>query len=101
MNDCSEYGDIIMPCMYMNHDTEKYYAQVELPGVKKEDIELEVMENGLCIRGMKGEKEISGCWMLGHMVKVDDVKATYKEGLLDIVMPMKNPLKGGKKIDIQ
>lgn len=102
MNECTDkYGDIIMPCMYMNHDTENYYAQVELPGVKKDDIDLEVMDNGLCIRGKKGEKEISGCWMLGHPVNVDNVKASYNEGLLDIVMPMKNPLKGGKMVKIE
>jgi len=102
MNDCTdENSDIIMPCMYMHHDLENYYAQVELPGVKKDNIELEVMENGLCIRGKKGEKDISGCWMLAHPVNVDSVNARYNEGLLDITMPMKNPLREGKKIDIE
>lgn len=102
MNDCMDgTGDIIMPCMYINHDLENYYAQVELPGVRKEDIDLEVMENGLCIKGKKGDKDLSGCWMLAHPVNIESVKANYQEGLLDITLPMKNPLRGGKKIDIQ
>ena len=102
MNDCTDVTeDIIMPCMYINHDHEAYYAQMELPGVKKEDIELEVMENGLCISGKKGEKDIAGCWMLAHPVNVDETSAKYNEGLLDIKMPMKNPLKGGKKVNIE
>jgi HSP20 family protein len=101
MNDCTDStADMIMPCMYMNHDLENYYAQVELPGVKKENIELEVMENGLCIKGKKGEKDIAGCWMLAHPVNVETVKANYNEGLLDIVLPMKNPLRSGKRIEI-
>ena len=103
MNDCTDYAnsDVTMPCLYINHDLEKYYAQVELPGVQKEDIDLEVMENGFCIKGKRGEKEISGCWMLGHPVNVEEAKAKYDTGLLDIVMPLKNPLVKGKKVNIE
>lgn len=102
MNDCTDMtDDVIMPCMYINHDHEAYYARMELPGVNKDDIDLEVMENGLCINGKKGEKDIAGCWMLAHPVNVEEAKASYNQGLLDIKLPMKHPLKGGKKIDIQ
>jgi len=102
MNDCTDYetADVTMPCLYINHDLEKYNAQIELPGVKKEDIDLEVMENGFCLKGKRGEKEISGCWMLGHPVNTTQVKAKYDTGLLDIIMPLKKPLTGGKKIKI-
>jgi HSP20 family protein len=91
----------VMPCMYINHDMDNYYAQVELPGVKKEDIDLTVSENGMCIKGKRGEQEINGCWMLAHNVKTDDVKAKYDQGLLDIVMPFKNPINSGKSIKIE
>lgn len=102
MNECWDAeSDKIMPCMYINHDLESYYAQVELPGVKKDEVSLEVSGNGLCIKGKKGEKDISGCWMLAHEVNVDKVEAKYNEGLLDIRLPFKNPMSGGKRIDIQ
>lgn len=103
MNDCTEYSKEmgIMPCMYMNHDLENYYAQMELPGVKKEDIHLEVTENGLCIKGKRGEKDMSGCWMLAHGIDVEKVKARYDNGLLDIVMPLKFSMRDGKKIEIE
>lgn len=101
MNDCMDHSDATMPCLYINHDLENYYASVELPGVKKEDVELEVMENGFCLKGKRGEKEISGCWMLGHSVDPERVMARYEMGLLDITMPLKNPLVKGKKIEIQ
>jgi len=96
-----QMGNTMMPCMCMNHDMENYYAQVELPGVKKDDIVLEVMENGLCLKGKKGEGDIAGCWMLAHPVSVDSVKARYESGLLDIVLPLKNKLKDGKRVDIE
>lgn len=96
-----QMGNTMMPCMYMNHDMENYYAQVELPGVRKEDIVLEVMENGLCLKGRKGESDIAGCWMLAHPVAVDSVKARYESGLLDIILPLKNKLKDGKRVEIE
>ena len=34
----------LAPTMYMDHDLKHYYIQVELPGVKKEDIELSISE---------------------------------------------------------
>ena len=103
MSECFEYSDkdVSMPCLYINHDLENYYAQIEMAGVKKEDIELEVSENGFCIKGKRGEKEISGCWMLGHPVDINSVMAKYDTGLLDIKMPLKNPISGGKKINIE
>jgi len=103
MNDCTEYPTEknVMPCMYINHDMENYYAQVELAGVKKDDIALEVMDNGLCIKGKRGEQELSGCWMLAHEVDTENVKAKYTEGLLDITMPLKHGLKSGKKVNIE
>ena len=32
------------PTMYIDHDEKNYYIQVELPGVKKEDVTLEVSD---------------------------------------------------------
>lgn len=101
MNDCLDIPESTMPCLFINHDVERYYAQIELPGVKKEDIDLEVMENGFCIKGKRGEKDISGCWMLGHAVDAEKVSAKFDMGLLDIVMPLKNPLVKGKKVDME
>jgi HSP20 family protein len=103
MTECMDNApeSTVMPCMYINHDMENYYAQVELPGVKKDDIDLTVSENGMCIKGKNGEQDISGCWMLAHNVQIDDVKAKYDEGLLDITLPFKHPMKSGKSVKIE
>jgi len=37
--------------MYLDHDEKYYYIQVELPGVKKEELILEVSESSLCVIG--------------------------------------------------
>ena len=87
--------------MAIDHDLENYYAQIEMPGVKKEDIDLTVTEGSFCVRGKRGDKEVSGCWMLGHPVNADTVKAKYNEGLLDIVMPLKHRMSEGKRVNVE
>jgi HSP20 family molecular chaperone IbpA len=34
----------------MDHDDKNYYIQVELLGVKKEDVELEISDQSFCVR---------------------------------------------------
>jgi HSP20 family protein len=90
----------ITPVMYMDHDDENYYIQVELPGVKKEDAELEVSDQSFCVRGARTDIEFLGCYVLTHAVNADMVKAKFDNGLLSIEIPIKKILKG-KKIKIE
>ena len=89
----------LAPMMYMDHDNKNYYIQVELPGVKKEDAELEVSDQSLCVRGERGDIELLGCYILTHAVDAEKVKAKFENGLLSIEIPIKKILKG-KKIKI-
>ena len=76
----------------------------ELPGVNKEDIDLSLdEENGTLIIKVdtpqrKYYKEVN----LPSRVKPDKVSATYKNGILDIVLERETPKeKKGKKIRIE
>jgi len=103
MTECGDHYErnAAMPCMAIDHDLENYYAQIEMPGVRKEDIDLTVTEGSFCVKGKRGDKELSGCWMLGHPVNAATVKAKYSEGLLDIVMPLKHRMSEGKKVKVE
>ncbi len=77
---------------------------VELPGVSKEDIDLDLNEgdNVLTLKvdtpDRKYYKEIE----LPCKVKPQSVKATYKNGILDVVFERAEPRKNkGKKIKIE
>jgi HSP20 family protein len=89
----------LSPIMYMDHDDKNYYIQVELPGVKKEDAELEVSDQSFCVRGERADVELLGCYILTHAVNAEKAKAKFDNGLLSIVIPIKKILKG-KKIAI-
>jgi len=88
------------PVMYMDHDDKNYYIQVELPGVKKEDAELEVSDQSFCVRGERVDIEFLGCYILTHAANVEKVKAKFDNGLLNIEIPIKKILRG-KKIAIE
>jgi HSP20 family protein len=90
----------LSPIMYMDHDDKNYYIQVELPGVKKEDVELEVSDQSFCVRGERADIELLGCYILTHAVNAEKAKAKFDNGLLNIEIPIKKILKG-KKIAIE
>jgi HSP20 family protein len=88
------------PVMYMDHDDKSYYIQVELPGVKKEDAELEISDQSFCVRGARADIEFLGCYVLAHPANAEKSKAKFDNGLLSIEIPIKAILKG-KKIAIE
>jgi HSP20 family protein len=90
----------LSPIMYMDHDDKNYYIQVELPGVKKEDVELEVSDQSFCVRGERADIELLGCYILTHAVNAEKAKAKFDNGLLNMEIPIKKILKG-KKIAIE
>jgi len=74
---------------------------MEMPGVSKEDIELNAAETSMSIRASSDdfiyEKELE----LPRAIDPDSARASYKNGVLDIVFDLKEPQKAGKKrIDV-
>ena len=78
--------------------------RVDLPGIKKEEIKIELAENVLTISGeRKREKEekkgeylrserVYGLFLraipLPEGVKLDDVKALFTDGVLEVIVPI-------------
>jgi len=88
------------PTTYMDHDDKNYYIQVEMPGVKKENLTLEVSDQSFCVRGAREDIELLGCFVLAHPADADKVKAKFENGLLNVEIPIKKILKG-KKVKIE
>ena len=68
---------------------------VEIPGVEKEDINLNVTDNTLEIRVDVPQRKYYKTVDLPCGVKPKSTKATYKNGILDIVIEKKEKTKGG------
>ena len=90
--------------------------KADLPGMKKEDINISVDEDQLIIKGERREEEkkidkdyvriersygsFYRSFDIGVPVKSDQIKASYKEGVLELVLP-KAEAKKPKKIEIE
>ena len=88
------------PTIYIDHDDKNYYLQVELPGVKKENVSLEVSDQSFCVKGSRTDIDIYGCYILAHAVYGEKAKAKFEDGLLNVEIPIKKILKG-KKVAIE
>lgn len=89
-------------------------VKVELPGVKKEDVEVLVRDNNLIIRGEKKEEreektetynriervygKFERVVALPAEVKLEGIKAEFKDGVLEIRLPKE---KTSKEVKIQ
>lgn len=92
-----------MPTVDVKETEKEYTFTVELPGVKEENIEVEVVGDSLVIRGkrdfMEEEKRedyvriersygaFHRMFTLEHPVQPDKIVATFKDGLLNVCVP--------------
>ncbi|MCB9799342.1 MAG: Hsp20/alpha crystallin family protein [Candidatus Omnitrophica bacterium] len=104
------------PAVEIDEEKDKFLVHTDLPGLKKEDLEISVKGNLLTIQGErknKSEKRSEGYHYsecsygsfsrsveLPAEVIADKVNATYKNGVLEIVLP-KSENAQKKQIDIK
>jgi HSP20 family molecular chaperone IbpA len=82
-----------MPDVFFAHDDQmnRLKIEVELPGVDKKDISLDMRKDSFCVSAPRGEDTVySGCYILAHQVMPERAEAKYDSGLLKIVAPIKN-----------
>lgn len=75
-------------------------AVAEIPGVSKEDIELNCTGNVLSIKVNTPNRSFEKDLALPCEVDVDSAKAEYNNGLLEVTLNSKSPSKKGKNITI-
>lgn len=90
----------IYPSVCVDHDAENYHIEVELPGVKKENIDLKMGERSFCIRAPREDVIYSSCYSLAHGIDTSKTSAKFENGLLLIKAPFKSPV-GGIKIEVE
>ncbi len=107
-----------MPLVDIKDVGDNYLLEAELPGLKKEDIEIEVKDDRITLKGeTKQEKKEEGEGYLRQErsfrsfyreipipenVKAEDAEASFKNGVLEVKLPKVEQKKlEGKKIDIK
>ncbi len=108
---------IWMPAVNEKEDEKAYYIEVDLPGVKKEDINVEVKDNILVISGerkFKKEEEDKGYkrvesffgkferrFTLPADADPERIEAKVEDGVLYITIPKIEQHQNAKKIEVK
>jgi len=98
-----DFHTVWKPHVDLSESEDLYEVKAELPGMKKEDIKVEVHDNVLTLTGEKKQEEKSDkknyhriessygkferFFRLPKEVKAEDIKANYKNGILTIDIP--------------
>jgi HSP20 family protein len=79
----------------------KLRAILEMPGVEKEDINVEAKEESAVVTAERGEKHYRAELALKAPVKPESGKAEYKNGMLEISFSLKDkPNKGSRRVNV-
>ncbi|MDI9379228.1 MAG: Hsp20/alpha crystallin family protein [Candidatus Thermoplasmatota archaeon] len=88
------------PFTDVTREGDKVHVTVELPGVRKKDIDLEVTDSTLSVSVDTESKKFAKSVALPCDVKSDTAKAEYNNGILEVVMESKKSSPKGKKVRI-
>lgn len=96
---------------------ENYHIEVELPGVKKENVDIQVDGNVLTISGERNVRDdvkdedyhkiesryglFSRSFTLPEKVDVSNIEAVFKDGILEVTIPKLKVDTSSKKIKIK
>ena len=103
------------PALDVQEDKDKFTVNLELPGLKREDISVQIEDGSLVITGERKEEtasegtevhrreryygKFSRAVTLPVAVAADQVRANYKDGVLSITLPKAEEAKP-KSIDV-
>lgn len=75
-------------------------VSVDMPGVKKDDIKIEVQKNHLFIAGERNHRKYEKTFTLPASINADKIEAQYENGVLYVAIPKPEAAKG-RTIQIQ
>jgi len=104
------------PAVELHETSEAYQVRVELPGVKREDIELKLEEDLFVLRGSKEQRSLDeeatlhrsetvyGCFerrfRLPHEIEIEAAEANFRDGVLTVKLPKREPEQRARVIPV-
>ncbi len=89
-------------CAYPTEEEHaKLHIEIELPGVKKEDIKFKLHEDSFYVHATKGDIEYEGSYVVDCPVKAKEAKAAFNEGLLTVEVPYQDAFEEAVEVPVE
>lgn len=97
----SQYYVIPEHHMRLSDDRTELVFEQHLPGVRKSDLKVEVLEQSVCLDfKAEGKQPMSRCYSLPYHVEPSTAAGDFKDGRLEVRVRLRDALGTGKTLDL-